>query len=529
MRDDGRIITWGGEDTTSSARRDEEGFLGSSTEELYEKDHVFTCSLRIIFRPRSYRELPIRMADFGVLHRNELSGTLSGLTRVRRFQQDDAHIFCREDQIKSEVTAALSFVFNIYELFGFEFSLALSTRPKKAMGSVEYSAWEQNGYLVDVISPTLCRRTADAIYGFVGATREERESWYRNTLDIYTDTLPDGKKPHHGPCMVQMSHHETLWQIRQEPRVHGVFADLYGTEALYVTTDRAHFKAPEDSKFPAWSDPGEVHRNLHWDIETAEERWPVPFAIQGIVYLEDTPPELGSLRVECPLELIDEAVHVPGSAGSLVLWLSVLPHGPSRNVGRVPRVSAYVAMLPVDATKYTGGDPEMALSMADAGGSADGEKQFLNEHWRLGLPCLVAILWDRWQLARSRFLGSSRPATCRGSALRWRCCGWTPASLAAEYGTLQVSVSHGIEETTGRTEKSLLPLADFARVLLTAEGSTPYLKQLDLDMAMPLEQQRHLRELRTLELALMLGTGGRSWLKEEKRMEKKKQTKQRRE
>ncbi|CAJ1363787.1 unnamed protein product [Effrenium voratum] len=86
-------------------------------------------------RPRSYRELPLRMADFGVLHRNELSGTLSGLTRVRRFQQDDAHIFCREDQIKQEVTGALAFIFNIYELFGFEFSLALSTRPKKAMGS----------------------------------------------------------------------------------------------------------------------------------------------------------------------------------------------------------------------------------------------------------------------------------------------------------------------------------------------------------------------------------------------------------
>ena len=50
-------------------------------------------------RDRSYRELPMRIADFGVLHRNELSGTLSGLTRVRRFQQDDAHIFCREDQV----------------------------------------------------------------------------------------------------------------------------------------------------------------------------------------------------------------------------------------------------------------------------------------------------------------------------------------------------------------------------------------------------------------------------------------------
>ena len=50
-------------------------------------------------RTRSYRELPLRMADFGVLHRNEFSGALTGLTRVRRFQQDDAHIFCRPDQV----------------------------------------------------------------------------------------------------------------------------------------------------------------------------------------------------------------------------------------------------------------------------------------------------------------------------------------------------------------------------------------------------------------------------------------------
>lgn len=59
----------------------------------------------------------------------------------RRFQQDDAHIFCREDQIKDEVSSALSFVFDIYELFGFEFTLALSTRPKKALGSLEL--WER--------------------------------------------------------------------------------------------------------------------------------------------------------------------------------------------------------------------------------------------------------------------------------------------------------------------------------------------------------------------------------------------------
>lgn len=59
-------------------------------------------SLMFAHRPRSWRELPLRLADFGVLHRNELSGTLSGLTRVRRFQQDDAHIFCTMEQVKTK-------------------------------------------------------------------------------------------------------------------------------------------------------------------------------------------------------------------------------------------------------------------------------------------------------------------------------------------------------------------------------------------------------------------------------------------
>jgi threonyl-tRNA synthetase len=90
---------------------------------------------------RSYRDLPIRFADFGVLHRNELSGTLSGLTRVRRFQQDDAHIYCREDQIESEVLDALNFMKDVYETFGMTYKLELSTRPKKALGDV--ALWEQ--------------------------------------------------------------------------------------------------------------------------------------------------------------------------------------------------------------------------------------------------------------------------------------------------------------------------------------------------------------------------------------------------
>eukprot|EP00761_Pharyngomonas_kirbyi_P012508 gb/GECH01012535.1/.p1 GENE.gb/GECH01012535.1/~~gb/GECH01012535.1/.p1 ORF type:complete len:681 (+),score=214.99 gb/GECH01012535.1/:1-2043(+) len=91
---------------------------------------------------RSYKELPIRYADFGVLHRNELSGTLSGMTRVRRFCQDDAHIFCTKDQIKSEINGVINFMKFIYGIFGFEFKLCLSTRPEeKFIGEIE--VWNQ--------------------------------------------------------------------------------------------------------------------------------------------------------------------------------------------------------------------------------------------------------------------------------------------------------------------------------------------------------------------------------------------------
>lgn len=88
-------------------------------------------------RQRSWRELPLRMADFGVLHRNELSGALSGLTRVRRFQQDDAHIFCQPEQIKEEIAGCLDFLKAVYDVFGFTFKLYLSTRPEKYMGEIE--------------------------------------------------------------------------------------------------------------------------------------------------------------------------------------------------------------------------------------------------------------------------------------------------------------------------------------------------------------------------------------------------------
>ncbi|MBD5103665.1 MAG: threonine--tRNA ligase [Ruminococcaceae bacterium] len=92
-------------------------------------------------RPHSYRELPLRVGELGVVHRHELKGTLHGLFRVRCFTQDDAHIFMTEEQIPEEIKGVISLIDEVYGKFGFEYSLELSTRPVDSMGSDE--DWER--------------------------------------------------------------------------------------------------------------------------------------------------------------------------------------------------------------------------------------------------------------------------------------------------------------------------------------------------------------------------------------------------
>src|SRR3989475_3824957 len=86
---------------------------------------------------RSYRDLPLRFSDMGRLHRNERSGTLTGLFRVRQFTQDDAHVYCRLDQVQAEITAMLGLVRDWYKPFGLEPFFKLSTRPAKSLGTDE--------------------------------------------------------------------------------------------------------------------------------------------------------------------------------------------------------------------------------------------------------------------------------------------------------------------------------------------------------------------------------------------------------
>jgi threonyl-tRNA synthetase len=114
-------------------------FFVESEEQLFSLKPMNCPESTLVYRHalRSYRDLPLRFSDMGRLHRNERSGTLTGLLRVRQFTQDDAHVFCRLDQVQAEVTAMLGLVREWYKPFGLEPIFKLSTRPEKSLGTDE--------------------------------------------------------------------------------------------------------------------------------------------------------------------------------------------------------------------------------------------------------------------------------------------------------------------------------------------------------------------------------------------------------
>ena len=110
------------------------------------------CGNAILYfksKSRSYRDLPLRVNEMGLIHRNELSGVLSGLFRLRSFVQDDAHIFVDEKNLESEVISIIDMIKYFYDIFGFKYSLNLSLRPKKAMG--DEKVWKKAEILLENI------------------------------------------------------------------------------------------------------------------------------------------------------------------------------------------------------------------------------------------------------------------------------------------------------------------------------------------------------------------------------------------
>ncbi|WP_066056655.1 threonine--tRNA ligase [Robertmurraya korlensis] len=139
---------------------------------------------------RSYRDLPIRMAEFGQVHRHEFSGALNGLLRVRSFCQDDAHIFVTPEQIEAEISSALQLIDYVYKVFGFDYSIELSTRPEDYMGEEEL--WDRaEGSLMNVLNQL----------GLPFQVNEGDGAFYGPKIDIH---IKDSLKRSHQCATVQL-------------------------------------------------------------------------------------------------------------------------------------------------------------------------------------------------------------------------------------------------------------------------------------------------------------------------------------
>jgi len=195
----------------------------------------------------SYKDLPLRLADFGPLHRNEASGALRGLTRLRLFHQDDAHIFCTFDQIDNEISDTLNLLSFVYNKFGFKFDVVLSTRPDNFIGN------EENWDIAEKILKKHVER-------FNGTINEKDGAFYGPKIDIH---IKDSLNRSHQCGTIQLD-----FNLPSEERFNLKYADKDGSLKHPVIIHRAVYGSIErfmaillehtKGKLPFWLSPRQI-------------------------------------------------------------------------------------------------------------------------------------------------------------------------------------------------------------------------------------------------------------------------------
>lgn len=213
--------------------------------------------------------------------------------------------------------------------------------------------FEEQGFVVvpNAVPPENLEALVSAMWEFLGMDRNNPSDWYREPL--------------HPSSMVEMYQHPAMWANREHLRVHGAFADIFGTEKLWVSEDRVSLKPPARPEFPAYDVKGFVH----WDMDTS--KLPVPLGVQGVLFLTDTDENMGGFRCVPGFHRVleewikeqpaDRNPHSPdlsrlppgmevtpiaGKAGDLVIWNRLLAHGNGHNLSDRPRLAQYIAMFP---------------------------------------------------------------------------------------------------------------------------------------------------------------------------------------
>jgi ectoine hydroxylase-related dioxygenase (phytanoyl-CoA dioxygenase family) len=202
----------------------------------------------------------------------------------------------------------------------------------------------------NVVPKEDCEAVVETIFDFLEMDPNDPNDWYRQPL------RPIG--------MLEMYQNQALWNARQSPKLHQVFAELLGTHKLWVTIDRANFKPPRHPDHPDYDFKGFIH----WDTDT-NRRPLVSEWVQGVLCLRDTTEEMGGFHCIPGFhknleEWIDQqpadrdprvpdisrlpegmkVTPIPAKQGSIVIWNSLLAHGNGHNTGDKPRFSQYIAM-----------------------------------------------------------------------------------------------------------------------------------------------------------------------------------------
>jgi len=271
----------------------------------------------LLFRDeiKSYRDLPIRYADFSALHRNEVSGSLTGLTRVRRFHQDDAHIFCRPDQILSEIEQTLKFVGMVYNTFGLgPYKLLLSTRPKESfIGTVEQwdRAEQQLSTALDNIGSEWAINEGDgAFYGpKIDIILKDSNGKEHQTATIQLDfQLPQRfdlqyqASPEELEAGVQTSMDAGLDTTLRRPVI--VHRAIYGSIERFMALLIEHYAG----KYPFWLSPRPaIVLSLNSDLKVLEHVARIQSVLSGL-QPHDAPTPISSASPK-PLPL--STIHLP--------------------------------------------------------------------------------------------------------------------------------------------------------------------------------------------------------------------------